>query len=189
MKYERFEDLPVWQVAADLAAKMFEWTQLPSFRGNGDLANQLQRATLSISNNIAEGFERGTTKELLNYLYIARGSAGEVRSMLCVMERMPSFADLRFEISDLKSTCESISRQIRGWTNSLQNSDIEGQRHLNDQSRAKYDSLKRKEASEDEHRRWRADFEAKLKASAEERHEQANKQVPPSSNETNIQNC
>jgi four helix bundle protein len=74
---------------------MFEWTQLASFRGKGDLANQLQRAALSISNNIAEGFERGSTKELLNYLYIARGSAGEVRSMLCVMERMNGFADLR----------------------------------------------------------------------------------------------
>ena len=61
MKYQRFEDLPVWQLAADLAAKMFEWTQNPSFRAKGDLANQLQRATLSISNNIAEGFERGTT--------------------------------------------------------------------------------------------------------------------------------
>ena len=75
MKYDRFEDLPGWQVAADLAAKMFEWTQHPFFRGKGDLANQIQRATLSISNNIAEGFERGSTKELLNYLYIARGSA------------------------------------------------------------------------------------------------------------------
>ena len=97
-KYQRFEDLPVWHVAADLAAKMFEWTQHPSFRGKGDLANQIQRATLSISNNIAEGFERGTTKELLSFLYIARGSAGEVRSMLCVMERMQAFADLRSEI-------------------------------------------------------------------------------------------
>ena len=186
MKYERFEELPVWQLAAELAAKMFEWTQYESFRGKGDLANQLQRAALSISNNIAEGFERGTTKELLSYLYIARGSAGEVRSMLCVMERMNGFADLRFEISDLKSTCESISRQIRGWTNSLQNSDIEGQRHLNDQSRAKYGSLKRKAASSEEHRRWQADFEAKLKASAMERREQAAKPVPPSSNETDF---
>jgi len=41
-----------------------------------------------ISNNIAEGFERGSTTELIHFLYIARGSAGEVRSMLCVIERM-----------------------------------------------------------------------------------------------------
>ncbi len=172
MKYERFEDLPVWQLAADLAAKMFDWTQHRSFRGKGDLANQIQRATLSVSNNIAEGFERGTTKELLSYLYIARGSAGEVRSMLCVMERMPGFDDLKSEISNLKATCESISRQIRGWANSLQNSDIDGPRHLNDQSRANFESRKRSDALDEDRRRWRADFEAKLKAEAAERRRQ-----------------
>ena len=184
MKYDRFEDLPGWQVAADLAAKMFEWTQHPFFRGKGDLANQIQRATLSISNNIAEGFERGSTKELLNYLYIARGSAAEVRSMLCVMERMPGLDELRAEISILKSTCESISRHIRGWTNSLQNSDIEGQRHLNDQTRTKYDSRKRNEATDVEHRRWRADFEAKLKSSAEERRKHLETLEPPTTEES-----
>lgn len=126
-----------------------------------------------ISNNVAEGFERGTTKELLNFLYIARGSAGEVRSMLCVMERMLGCADLRSEISNFKLICESISRQIRGWANSLQNSDIEGQRHLNDQSRAKYESRKRKDEYDEGQRRWRADFEAKLKSDAVERHAQA----------------
>lgn len=162
MKYERFEALPVWQLAADLAAKMFDWTQHGSFRGKGDLANQLQRATLSISNNIAEGFERGTTKELLAFLYIARGSAGEVRSMLCVMERMPGFHELKSEISDWKQTCESISRQIRGWANSLQNSEIDGQRHLNDRSRAAFDSKKRGEALQAQRRQWQADMEAKL---------------------------
>ncbi len=89
-------DLPVWQKAADTATRVFEWSQRNIGRGNGDLASQLQRATLSISNNIAEGFERGSTNELIHFLDIARGSAGEVRSMLCVMERMPAFAP--FEI-------------------------------------------------------------------------------------------
>lgn len=103
MKYDRFEDLPVWQAAADAAAKMLHWTTLAWFRGKGDLANQLQRATLSISNNIAEGFERGTTNELLQFLYIARGSAGEVRSMLGVMERMDEAIDLKSQISNLNA--------------------------------------------------------------------------------------
>jgi len=146
MKYERFEDLPVWQAAADAAAKMFHWTTLAWFRGKGDLANQLQRATLSISNNIAEGFERGTTNELLQFLYVARGSAGEVRSMLGVMERMDEAIDLKSQISDFKSQCESISRQIRGWTNSLQNSTIQGQRHLNDTTKQAYDQQKTRDA-------------------------------------------
>ena len=142
MKYERFEDLPVCQAAA----KMFHWTTLAWFRGKGDLANQLQRATLSISNNIAEGFERGTTNELLQFLYIARGSAGEVRSMLGVMERMDEAIDLKSQISDFKSQCENISRQIRGWANSLQNSTIQGQRHLNDATKQAYDQQKTRDA-------------------------------------------
>ena len=116
MTYDRFEDTPVWQAAADLAAAIFDSVEHPAFRGKGDLADQLQRAALSISNNIAEGFERGTTNELLQFLYYARGSAGEVRSMLGVMERQMSdfrsqdsasqrkrrrgMSDLRFEISD-----------------------------------------------------------------------------------------
>ena len=48
-----------------------------------------------ISNNIAEGFERSSTSELIHFLYIARGPAGEVRSMLCVMERMSAFDNLK----------------------------------------------------------------------------------------------
>jgi len=140
MKYERFEDLPVWKAAAELAVQTFARSSHVWFRGKGDLANQLQRAALSVSNNIAEGFERGSTNELLQFIYIARGSAGEVRSMLCVIERMDPPDNLRSEISNLKLDAEGISRQLRGWANSLQNSDIAGQRHLNDQSKRSYDN-------------------------------------------------
>lgn len=93
------------------------------------------RAAVSVSNNIAEGFERGTTQELLTFLYIARGSAGEVRSMLCLLERLPPFGDLKSEISNLKSLSERVSRQLRGWADSLQNTTIKGQRYLTDKSR------------------------------------------------------
>lgn len=140
MKYERFEDLPVWKAAAELAVQIFAWSSHAWFRGKGDLANQLQRAALSVSNNIAEGFERGSTNELLQFIYIARGSAGEVRSMLCVIERMDAPENLRSQISNLKSNAEGISRQLRGWANSLQNSEITGQRHLNDGSKRSYDN-------------------------------------------------
>ena len=143
MKYERFEELPVGKAAADLAVQIFAWSSHAWFRGKGDLANQIQRAALSISNNIAEGFERGSTNELLQFIYIARGSAGEVRSMLCVVELMDAPDDLKSQISNLKSLSEGISRQLRGWANSLQNSDIQGQRHLNDQSKRVYDNRNR----------------------------------------------
>jgi four helix bundle protein len=82
MKYKRFEDLPVWKSAEELPVKVYALTKVVAFNMSGDLRDQLRRAALSVSNNIAEGFERGTTAELLQFLYIARGSAGEVRSML-----------------------------------------------------------------------------------------------------------
>lgn len=118
-----------------LGVHTFALTSQRAFVGQESLRNQIERAAVSVSNNIAEGFERGTTQELLTFLYIARGSAGEVRSMLCLLERLPAFADLKSEISNLKSAAESVSRQLRGWADPLQNSPIKGQRHLTDKTR------------------------------------------------------
>jgi four helix bundle protein len=136
--FQRFEDLPVWQEAIKLADEVYNMTEGPDWKGSYSLRDQLERAALSVSNNIAEGFERGTTSELLAFLYIARGSAGEVRSMLCFLERRLSFANLKSQISDLKSTAESCSRQLRAWADHLQNTGIKGQRHLNEKSRKNY---------------------------------------------------
>jgi four helix bundle protein len=135
MKYTRFEDLPVWKSAINLAIQIHGMTSKAPFRGRFSLRDQIERAAVSVSNNIAEGFERGTTQELLTFLYIARGSAGEVRSMLCLLEGIPGFGDLKSEISDLKSLAESISRQLRAWADSLQSSKITGQRYLTDKTR------------------------------------------------------
>ena len=135
MKYNRFEELPVWRAAIELAVGACALTDKSNFSGRARLRDQLLRAAVSVSNNIAEGFERGTTQELLSFLYIARGSAGEVRSMLCLLERLPGFEDLKSEISNLKSLSEGISRQLRGWAESLQNSRIKGQRYLTDDIR------------------------------------------------------
>ena len=111
--------------------------------------DQLERAALSVSNNIAEGFERGSTAELLQFIYIARGSAGEVRSMLCILENRAWMSDLKSEISNLKSIAESCSRQLRAWADSLQNSEIKGQRHLND----KVKRLDQQKKNDDEFRK------------------------------------
>ena len=102
MKYERFEDLPVWKAAIEFAVKVYELTAREQFKGHGGLRDQLERAAVSISNNIAEGFERGTTQELLTFIYIARGSCGEARSELCLLELLPPFRDLKSEISNFE---------------------------------------------------------------------------------------
>lgn len=146
MKYKNFEEVPVWQAGIELTSKVFKITEDKNFRFKGDLANQWQRAALSIPNNIAEGFERGTTPELIMFLYYAKGSAGEVRSICHVLERLAAFDHLRFHISDLKSLATSVSRQLAAWAASLQETDIKGPRHLTVQSRQTYQQKKQAEA-------------------------------------------
>jgi four helix bundle protein len=143
MTYEQFEDLPVWQEAIRLAHGVYDLTENPRFKISFSLRDQIERSSMSISDNIAEGFERGTTNELLAFIYIARGSAGETRSKLCFMEKRPRLANFKSEISNLKSLAVSCSKQLRAWAGHLQNSDIKGQRRLSDYSRHELDQKKR----------------------------------------------
>ncbi len=146
MTYQRFEDLPVWQEAARLFELADDFLEDAPPRMRPSFRDQLERAVLSVSNNIAEGFERGTTNELLAFIYIARGSAGEVRSMLTLLLRRKWDAHLKSEISHLRLAAENCARQLRGWADSLQNSEIKGQRHLNDRVRKEQDQKQRADA-------------------------------------------
>ena len=81
MKFDRFEEIIAWQKSKDLCKEiylLFENSKDYSFK------DQIQRATVSIMNNIAEGYERRTNNEFKHFLYIAKGSCGEVRSMLAL---------------------------------------------------------------------------------------------------------
>ena len=158
MTYSRFEELPVWKAAVGLAEAAYALCRTAGSALDRDSVSQLRRAALSVSNNIAEGFERGTTPELLSFLYIARGSAGEVRSMCYVLERLPELENLKFEISNLKSSAESIARQLRAWADQLQNSPIQGQRRLNEETRKGYRYRKDIEEAE----QWLAGLRAKF---------------------------
>jgi four helix bundle protein len=164
MKYERFEQLPVWQASIELAVQTYTLTARPALRRQRSLRDQIERAAVSVSNNIAEGFERGTNQELLAFLYISRGSAGEVRSMLCLLQRLPAFEDLKTEILNLQSRAESVSRQLGAWIRSLQDSSLKGQRYVTEKTRRA-----------DESRRHREEFLKKL-----DRIRRAGKPNPPS---------
>jgi len=135
VNYKRFEDLPVWNAAINLAVEIYALTETTPFRRRRSLRDQIERAAVSVSNNIAEGFERGTNNELLAFLYISRGSAGEVRSMLCLLERIPAFRSLNQEIGLIKKTAESCSRQLKAWAQSLQDSNFRGERHVNQRTK------------------------------------------------------
>ena len=129
MKFSRFQDLPVWKDSVQVAAEVFRFSMNPEFRGKGDLANQLQRAALSISNNIAEGFERQTSRELAQFIHIAKGSAGECLSMCAVMRELDFLHPHLDEIARLESQVYSIMRQLGGWAASQRNGAIEGSRY------------------------------------------------------------
>jgi four helix bundle protein len=151
MRYSRFEDLPVWKSGARLFVRIDKLCADSELCKRGDIADQLHRAALSITNNIAEGFEQGTNQQLITYLYYARGSAGEVRSMLQQMLAIPRLGHLKAEALALRVEAEAVSKQLRGFADSLQNSGIEGQRYLTDAAR-----------DQQERRASRAAFESRI---------------------------
>src|SRR5260370_8353799 len=123
-KYERFEDLPVWQEAARLYNAVLDLLEEESCPLTWGFRNQLDRAALSASNNIAEGFERASTKELVGYLGIARASAGEVRSMISVVKNRRRLRDLKDQFVNILQLARSCTRQIIGWIPSIQDSPV-----------------------------------------------------------------
>lgn len=135
MKYQRFEELPVWKSGSQLGAGVYALTEKPEFQKRYNLRDQIERASVSVSNNIAEGFERGSNQELLAFLYIACGSAGEVRSILCLPDEIPAFRTLESESQDLKEKAQSISRQLGAWIRMLRESNLKGERYVNEKTR------------------------------------------------------
>src|SRR5262245_17656316 len=117
-KCEQFEDLPVWQEAGRLYNAVLDLLEKPNLPLTSGFRNQLDRAALSVSNNIAEGFERVTTGELLSFLAIARGSAGEVRSILAVVASRPKVEPFSRDFARITTLAKSCAKQLSAWTRS-----------------------------------------------------------------------
>ena len=113
-----FEELPVWQDGRELVKQIYALTRLPGFRDDNGLCDQIQRAAVSICSNIAEGHERGTTPELIQYLFFAKGSAGEVRSQLYHAEDL-GYVPGR-DTGRMRDMARGISRQLSSWIQSMQ---------------------------------------------------------------------
>jgi four helix bundle protein len=80
----QFEDLAVWQEARQIVGVIYAMSKQRAFNQDFGLRDQIRRAAVSTMSNVAEGFERGTRKEFVQFLNIAKGSNGEVRSQLHV---------------------------------------------------------------------------------------------------------
>jgi four helix bundle protein len=135
MAFRKFEELPAWRAAIELAVRVYDLSKDGAFRGHPGLRDQIERAALSVSNNMAEGYERGTLAELLTFLYYARGSLGEVRSMLGFLCRAGEWAEVRSEVESLIALCHNIAGQLGAWIESVKNSDYGGHREQNETTR------------------------------------------------------
>src|SRR4030065_2762694 len=79
-----FEELQIWEKARELVKAIYKLSMTDKFKKDYSLVDQIRRSSVSIMSNIAEGFERGSNTEFIQFLYIAKGSAGEVRTQLYI---------------------------------------------------------------------------------------------------------
>jgi len=110
MRIDNFEDIVAWRKAKELTRLLYKL-----FRNSRDFSfrDQILRASISIMNNIAEGFERKSNKELKHFLFIAKGSCGEVRSMIILAQDLNYIDEIEF--SQICSLSLEISRLLSGF--------------------------------------------------------------------------
>ncbi|MBL7152798.1 MAG: four helix bundle protein [Phycisphaerae bacterium] len=125
--YKSFEDLPVWQSARELAVQVYKTTSKGQLREDYGLRSQMQRAAVSVSSNIAEGFERGSKQESIQFLYIAKGSCGELRSQLFIANDIGYIDSL--DSKNLLKSAANVSKQISGFIEYLKTSKFKGQKY------------------------------------------------------------
>ena len=123
-KIEKFEDMEVWKEARKVAKAVYSCSRQGEFSRDFGLRDQLQRAAVSVMSNIAEGYERGTNKEFIQFLFIAKGSAGEVRSQLYIALDLGYIDQDTF--GQLNTDLLSLSRQISGFIQYLRTSSLIG---------------------------------------------------------------
>lgn len=111
---QTFEEIKVWQRARELSVEVYKTFFTIKDYGFKD---QIQRASVSVMNNIAEGFERKGNKELSRFLYISKGSCGEVRSMLQLALDLSYIS--KEDFSKLQFLCTEISKMLAGFIRAL----------------------------------------------------------------------
>lgn len=113
-KLKSFEEIIAWQKARELNAEIYRITNTNNqFSKDYGLRDQMRRCSISVSSNIAEGFERETTKEFIRFLFIAKASAGEFRSQLYLASDLGYISQLEFESLNVK--INDISKLLSGF--------------------------------------------------------------------------
>ena len=112
-KFSSFEEINSWQKSRIFNKRIYQITENSSFKRDFDLVRQIRRASISISSNIAEGFESNTDKEVIYFLYVAKASAGEVRSQIYLAFDLEYIAKQEFD--ELLESITEISKLLSGF--------------------------------------------------------------------------
>ena len=131
-KVSRFEDLTIFQMARDLCKEVYVITKKGEFRKDSRFVQQIRAAAGSIMDNIAEGYERDGNKEFINFLYIAKGSCGEVRSQI-IRATDVGFID-KDTATRLYNDSLNLGKSISKFITSLKGSSITGLKNLKSES-------------------------------------------------------
>ena len=119
-KFNSFEEINSWKKAREFNKRIYEITDGAIFKKDYDLVRKLRRASISVSSNIAEGFERNTDKEFIYFLYVAKASAGEVRSQIYLALDLKYISEIEFD--ELFEKVSDISKLISGFIKYLNDS-------------------------------------------------------------------
>ena len=107
---KQFEDLEIWKKAIKLAVDIYKISNVGLLKSDFGMKDQIRRAAISISNNIAEGFEYNNNSEFIRFLNYAKGSCGEVRNQVFILKEIQYIELLNFE--ELNNQCIELSKQI-----------------------------------------------------------------------------
>jgi four helix bundle protein len=127
---KKFEDLEVWIVAKDTSVMIYKITENENLRKDFGLKDQIRRASISVISNIAEGFERNGNKEFIQFLSIAKGSAGEVRAQLYIIKELNFINEEEFVLLYEKVT--QVSKMLSGFINYLKQSELKGTKYMSE---------------------------------------------------------
>jgi len=111
-KIKQFEDLDIWKLAVEIAINIYKISEDGKLKQDWGLKDQIRRAAMSISNNIAEGFEYDNNKDFIKFLRYSKGSCGELRSQLFILKKIEFINEIFY--ADMFDRLMSISKQISG---------------------------------------------------------------------------
>jgi four helix bundle protein len=116
-KIEKFEDLEVWQTAKSIAVEVYHISDLEPIKSDFGLKDQMRRAAMSLSDNVAEGFEYNNNPDFIRFLVYTKGSSGELRNKLIILRESGKLDQVNFD--SLYSKSIDFSAKIKRFINCL----------------------------------------------------------------------